>query len=63
MLTIEEFTYTDKDIICGDKFLNYTYATNNITYLKTDFFIIKKQFIWRNKIHPTIIKKKFNYWT
>lgn len=57
MISIEDFTYTDEDIICSDKFLNYTFTNNNSTYLKTDFFIIKKQFIWRNKIHPTIIKK------
>jgi len=57
MTTIEEFSYNDEDIICGDKFLNYTTNKNNLTYIKTDFFIIKRQFLWRNKIHPTTIKK------
>jgi hypothetical protein len=57
MSTLNEFIYTDEDIICGDKFLNYTTTNNNITYLKTDFFVIKRQFIWRNNIHPTKIQK------
>jgi len=42
MSTLNEFIYTDEDIICGDKFLNYTTTNNNITYLKTDFFCYKE---------------------
>lgn len=57
MTTLQDFLYTDDDIICSDKFLNYATTTNNQCYLKTDFFIIRRQFMWRNKIHPTTIKK------
>ena len=39
------------DIITTDKFLNFC-INNNIQYIKTDYFKLNKQFMWRNKIHP-----------
>ena len=32
MVTIQEFTYINDNIICGDNFLNYTTIKDNITY-------------------------------
>ena len=52
MLSIDKFTYTDDDIICSDKFLKFTFTTDNITYVKTDFFIFGNPIWWRNKMHP-----------
>jgi hypothetical protein len=50
-ITINNFILNKHDIISSDKYLNFC-EENNIQYIKTDYFKIQKQFIWREKIHP-----------
>jgi hypothetical protein len=45
---------TKEDIITQDNFLNFC-NNNNILFLKTDFFYLGKQFLWRGQLHPTMI--------
>ena len=56
-LNIKEFSCTEEDIISTDKYLNFC-RSNNIQYIKTDYFKTGKQFLWRNELHPTLINSK-----
>jgi hypothetical protein len=52
-MNIKTFTYDEKDLIYADKFAKFAEADPAICYIKTDFFVHRAQFMWRNKLHPT----------
>ena len=54
---INKFILKEKDIITTDKYLNFC-EYNNLQYIKTDYFKLDKQFMWRDELHPTLINTK-----
>jgi hypothetical protein len=50
------FNWKVDDIITQDGFLTFC-NENNISYIKSDFFYLKKNFMWRGALHPTKIDK------
>jgi|688.fasta_scaffold215545_2 hypothetical protein len=48
------FSFNSDDIISQDGFLKFC-DDNNICFIKTDFFYLGKQHMWRGNLHPTKI--------
>jgi len=55
-MKFNEFNFTDKDIITTDGYLDFC-LSNNICYVKTDFFYLNQQFNWRGEVHPKFLNK------
>ncbi len=47
-------SFKEEDIINQDSFLKFC-ENNNICFIKTDFFYLGQQHIWRDTLHPTKI--------
>ena len=56
-MKINNFILNEDDIITTDKYCNYC-KHKSIQYIKTDYFKLEKQFLWRNSLHPVIIDSK-----
>jgi hypothetical protein len=54
-MKMSDYKYTSDDIITSDGYLNFC-ESNNICYIKTDFFYIGT-FNWRGQIHPKYVNK------
>jgi hypothetical protein len=53
-MKFNSFIFEEDDIITTDKYLNFS-KINNIQYIKTDYFKLQSQFIWRTHQHPVFI--------
>lgn len=54
-MKMSDYKYTSDDVITSDGYLNFC-ESNNICYIKTDFFYIGT-FNWRGQIHPKYVHK------
>jgi len=53
MKFLQDFKFVQDDMINQDKYLDIIKKNkDNLCYIKTDYFILNRKFIWRNKLHP-----------
>ena len=52
-MRLSDLSYNESDIITNDRYLNITKRHSlRLCYVKSDFFVLNRQFNWRGQIHP-----------
>ena len=55
MSLLLDLSYNESDIITTDRYLTISLKNNSyLCYVKSDFFVLNRQFNWRGKIHPNL---------